>query len=282
MDRIQRALDLSRRQRLLAPGAGLSLAERPELLRQDGIEPQPDAEPVASPESHDEALSRLQLDPDYLARRRVVRPTDRGPVARAYRMLRAQVLQRVRARGLRSIGIVSAVAGEGKTLTAINLAMSLAAEPNQNVALVDLDFRHPSIAHTLGVTPERGLDGWLYDGSPLSSSMYQLEGVERLQLVPTLVPVAASSEALASARVRELMVRLRARHESQLLVVDQPPALLSDDVLTLSPLIDGYLLVITESKTLRDDVERVFELLGRDRLIGTVLNGSSDSEQRAY
>jgi Mrp family chromosome partitioning ATPase len=170
----------------------------------------------------------------------VILPTDRGPASRAYRMLRAQVLQRARARGLRSIGIVSAVAGEGKTLTAINLAMSLAAEPNQNVALVDLDFRHPSIARTLGVTPPRGLDDWLYDGASLASTMYRLEGVERLQLVPTLMPVAASSEALASDRIRDLIGGLRARHESQLLVVDQPPALLSDDVLTLAPLLDGY------------------------------------------
>jgi len=273
MDRIQRALDLSRRQRPLASSAGVSLAERPELLRPEGFEPA---------EIADEPIASLRFDRDHLARSRVILPTDRGPASRAYRMLRAQVLQRARSRGLRSIGIVSAVAGEGKTLTAINLAMSLAAEPNQNVALVDLDFRHPSIARTLGVTPPRGLDDWLYDGASLSTTLYQLEGLERLQLVPTLMPVAASSEALASDRVRDLIGGLRARHESQLLVVDQPPALLSDDVLTLAPLLDGYLLVITENKTLREDVERVFDLLGRERLIGTVLNGSSDSEQRAY
>ena len=68
----------------------------------------------------------------------------------------------------------------------------------------------------------------------------------------------------------------------RLLIVDLPPALLSDHVLTVSQLLDGFVLLVTEGMTLREDVERVFELLGRDRIVGTVLNRSSDSEQRAY
>ena len=70
--------------------------------------------------------------------------------------------------------------------------------------------------------------------------------------------------------------------EHQLVIVDLPPALLNDDVLTVTPLVDGFILVITEGKTRREDVERVVELVGRDRIVGTVLNDSRDSEQRAY
>jgi Mrp family chromosome partitioning ATPase len=277
MDRIQRALDLSRRQRSVPALGGLSLEERPELLREDA-----DVGPLPVAPIHEAPVARLVIDRRKLAARRVVLADDQGPASRAYRMLRAQVLQAVRGKGYRAIGIVSAVAGEGKTLTAINLAMSLAAEPNHDVTLVDLDLRKPSVARLLGVAPPKGIDAWIADGSPASDIVYGLEGVHRLELVPTLAPVSASSEALASERLRELLVRLRARHPSPVLILDQPPALLSDDVLTVAPQLDAYILVVTEHRTKREDVTRVFELLGRERLIGTVLNRSADSEQRAY
>jgi len=134
----------------------------------------------------------------------------------------------------------------------------------------------------LGVSPEQGLDTWLTGTTPPSSVRYELEGFPRLQIVPTLAPVAASSDTLAASRTRELFEDLSAQGGSALTIVDLPPALLSDDVLTVAPHIDGFLLVISERLTLRDDVERVFELLGRNRIVGTVLNASSASELRAY
>ena len=83
---------------------------------------------------------------------------DLQPAGHAYRMLRTQVLQRARTHGLTTLGVVSAVNGEGKTLTAVNLALSLAAEPNQTVLLLDLDLRRPAVARTLGLAVERGLE----------------------------------------------------------------------------------------------------------------------------
>ena len=197
-------------------------------------------------------------------------------------MLRAQILHRVRSSGLGAIGIVSSASGEGKTLTAVNLALSLAADPNHRVTLVDLDLRRPSVAATLGIAPPLGLDTWLTAEHPVADVVYALEGVARLSVVPTLSPLVAASEALAGNRTRDLIETLRSTESRRLLIADLPPALLSDHVLTLSPLLDGFVLVVTEGQTRRDDVERVFELLGRDRIIGTVLNRSSDSEQRAY
>ncbi|MFK9985549.1 P-loop NTPase, partial [Escherichia coli] len=91
--------------------------------------------------------------------------------------------------GLNTIGVVSAVNGEGKTLTAINLALSLAAEPNQTVMLVDLDLRRPAIARTLGIQPDSGLETWLGGNDPPKNVCYGLEGIERLYVLPTLSPV---------------------------------------------------------------------------------------------
>jgi len=227
-------------------------------------------------------LPRLAIDRARLRARKVVFPEDSTAAARAYRMLRAQLLQRARSTGLGAIGIVSSASGEGKTLTAVNLALSLAADPNHRVTLIDLDLRRPAVAQLLAVTPPSGLETWLNEEHPVSSVLYGLEGIERLSLVPTLAPVAAASETLAGSTIRDLIDTLRAMDGGRLLVVDLPPALLSDHVLTVSPLLDGLVLLVTEGKTLRDDVERVCELLGRDRIVGTVLNRSSDCEQRAY
>jgi len=228
------------------------------------------------------ALPRLAVDRAGMRARKVVFAEDSSAAARAYRMLRAQVLHRVRSSGLGAIGIVSSASGEGKTLTAVNLALSLAADPNHSVTLIDLDLRRPSVAATLGLKPPVGLDSWLTGEQPVASVLYGLEGFERLSVVPTVAPVVAASEALAGARTRDLIETLRSSESRRVLIADLPPALLSDHVLTLAQLLDGFVLVVTEGQTRRDDVERVFELLGRERIIGTVLNRSSDSEQRAY
>lgn len=273
MERIQRALELAHVRRAAeaeSPLAGHSSLEERAMLR------------AAAHAAESAELPRLAIDRAKLRARKVVFPEEATAAAHAYRMLRAQVLHRVRSSGLGAIGIVSSAGGEGKTLTAVNLALSLAADPNHGVTLVDLDLRRPSVAATLGLAAPLGLDTWLTGEHPVSRVLYGLEGIERLSVVPTLAPLVAASEALASTKARDLIETLRATEGRRVLIADLPPALLSDHVLTVSALLDGFVLVVTEGKTLRDDVERVFELLGRDRIIGTILNRSSDSEQRAY
>jgi Mrp family chromosome partitioning ATPase len=270
MDRIQRALDLSKGQREHASSPPEETrVERAALWREFALTPV-------------EFAARLPLNWPELRERRILSPDDTRPAAHAYRMLRTQVLQRARSHGLNAIGVVSAVSGEGKTVTAINLALSLAAEPNQTVVLMDLDLRHPSIAETLGLRAECGLESWFGGDDPTRNVCYALEGVERLYVFPTLKPVAASSETLAGLGTRRLINEFKDRDPPRLLIVDLPPVLLSDDALMVAPLLDAVVLVVNERLTRREDVSRVIELLGNTRIVGTVLNRSSESEQRAY
>lgn len=269
MDRIQRALDLSRAQRTPNPPPEDSRLERTTLYREFGIVPV-------------DFAARLPLDWQALRQRRVISPTDTQQAAHAYRMLRTQVMQRARANGMSTVGIVSAVNGEGKTLTAVNLALSLAAEPNQTVMLIDLDLRRPAIARILGLSPESGLESWFGGDDPTRKVCYALEGVERLFVLPTLSAVPGSSETLAGLGTRRLLNELKGHESGRLLIVDLPPVLLSDDALMVAPLLDAVVLVVNERHTRREDVARVIELLGNTRVIGTVLNRSSESENRAY
>jgi Mrp family chromosome partitioning ATPase len=226
----------------------------------------------------------MPVDRAALRERRVIFPDDSDPAAQAYRMLRTQVLRQCRLHKLRMIGVVSTVDGEGKTLTAANLAISVAAEPNQTVLLVDLDLRRPTLAQLLGLTVTEGLDSWFNDNgqADVANLFVRLEGVERLRVLPTLGSVAGSSEALAGPRTQELLTELKNRYTDRLVIVDLPPALLTDDVLTVAPLLDGVLVVVSEGRTLREDVTRMRELLGAVRVVGTVLNISSESEKRTY
>jgi Mrp family chromosome partitioning ATPase len=275
VDRIQRALDLAKLQR-----GSASPAEEPRAERVVGNRELFITAPVPAPEP---VVQRFAVNWSELSERRVLAPADTRPAAEAYRMLRTQVLQRARAHGLRTLGVVSPTHGEGKTLTAINLALSLSAEPNQTVVLLDLDLRRPSVARTLGLAIERGLESCL-GGEELGFKpvSYAIEGVERFQVLPTLTSLPSSSDVLASASTRRLLTELKDRDPDRLLILDLPPVLLSDDVLAVAPLLDGVVLVVMERHTKREDVVRVIELLGNTRVVGTVLNRSSEAEQRAY
>ncbi len=229
------------------------------------------------------AVARLQtLDREALRERRVILPGDADAAAHAYRMLRSQVLKQSRSHDLRLIGVASCVDGEGKTLTAANLALSIAAEPNQTVLLVDLDLRRPGVAQLLGLDVSEGLEAWFEGRASVSDLFVQLEGVPRLRVLPTFAPVAGSSEALAAGRTRDLVGELKTRYDDRLVIIDLPPVLLADDMLTLAPLLDGVLILVSEGRTRRDDITRITELLNGVRIMGTVLNISAESEQRRY
>jgi Mrp family chromosome partitioning ATPase len=197
-------------------------------------------------------------------------------------MLRTQVLQRVRQHSVRMLGVVSAIDGEGKTLTAVNLALGIAAESNQNVLLIDLDLRRPSVAPLLGMSVSQGLEAWFAGVASMGDICRGLEGIERLEVIPTLAPVRGSSEMLASRRAQDMLLDLKAAQREGLVIVDLPPMLLTDDFLTVAPVLDGVILVASEGITRREDVTRVREMLGPMRLVGTVLNRASESEKRAY
>jgi protein-tyrosine kinase len=284
VERIQRTLELAH------PPRGTSLPA-PAPLEPIAAANNGAAEPVR-PES-DSALGTgrqlvaararvVPLDREMLTERRVILPDATGAAAHAYRMLRGQLLRQARAHKLRVIGVVSAVDGEGKTLTAVNLAFSLAAEPNQTALLVDLDLCKPGVAQLLWLGAERGLDGWFGGEAALADLFIRFEGIERLRVLPTLRALPGSSDLLAEPRTHDLLTELRGRYADRLVIVDLPPVLLADDFLTVAPQLDGVLLVVSEGRTRRADALRMKEILGGARVLGTVLNRSAESERRAY
>jgi Mrp family chromosome partitioning ATPase len=214
---------------------------------------------------------------DVLESNRVINPAGSDPAASAFRMLRTQVLQRMDAQGYRSLAIFSPTDGDGKTTTAINLAVSLANDRHHTVLLVDFDFKRPTIAEKLGISTEFGVDDVLSSKASIEDCLCHPEGFDRLIVLPARGKLMHSSEILAGPRSRELVAELRARYPERIVVYDLPPVLSADDALAFAPLIECGLVVAAEARTRRTDLVRTIELLNKTPLVGTVLNRSADT-----
>jgi Mrp family chromosome partitioning ATPase len=192
-------------------------------------------------------------------------------------MLRTQVLRRLSSINANSLAVLSASNGEGKTLTAINLAVAVAADPAHTALLVDLDLRNPSIHRRLGMRPTVGIEDCLSKRRGVQEALVRIQGYDRLTVLPARGRVEQSSDLLLSARMVELMLELRSRYSNRILIFDLPPVLLADDALAFSRLVQAGLFVVAESKTEREQLARGLMLLDKLPIIGTVLNLSKES-----
>lgn len=224
---------------------------------------------------------RLPVAAEVLEKNRVVSSASDPAVTGAYKMLRTQVLQRMRANRWSTLAITSAGSGEGKSLTAVNLAISLAREVNHTVLLVDLDLRRPAIAKYFGYEPVFGLSDYLLDDVPLTEMLFT-PGIDRLVVLPGGKPLADSSDFLTAPKMVQLAHELKDRYARRTVIYDMPPLLSADDVLAFSPHVDAALLVVQEGKTRKDDLKRAMEMLKDMNVIGTALNNAVESGGAYY
>lgn len=268
MERIKQALDKARAERasegVATLGASNALSVAPQV--ESGFE---------------YSQTKIEsLDPQVL-KTNCVAYGDANKVGQtAYKMLRTQVMQRMTARGWNALAITSPAPEDGKTVTAINLAISLAREMHHTVLLVDMDLRNPSIHRYLGLEPARGIDDYLLHSVPMSEILVN-PGIDRLVVLPGRNAVDNSSEILASPAMGRLVQELKSRYPSRIVLFDLPPLLAADDALSFAPYVDAFLLVFRDGKTTKTEVEHSMEILKDAPIVGTVLNGS-DERLSAY
>lgn len=224
----------------------------------------------------------VQLDPVVRENQRILPPGAGGPHGAAYKMLRTQVLRRLDQLGVNTLGIMSPAAAAGKTLTAINLAIAIAADSARTVLLVDFDLRNPGIHRHFGHEPSVGIEECIEQHRVVREAMFKVEGYDRLTVVAARGRSEHSSELLASTRAAELVNEMRVRYANRIVIFDIPPVLQTDDALAFSRHLQAGLLVIGEGKTRRDDVTRTLALLRDVPFVGTVLNGSRERIDSYY
>ena len=199
-------------------------------------------------------------------------------VAEQFRALRGRIdaLERPD-RPLRTISLVSAQPGEGKTTASINLALVTALSLGRRVLLVDCDLRRPNVHRSFGLQPRRGLSEVLTGEATLDEAITQVEGANLDVLCVRDRPV-NPSELLTSEAMKKLIVDAAQRYDRVFL--DTPAALGLPDAKAICDQSDGMVIIVRADQTRQEDVQTVLEFLDRDRILGMVLNGTVSDQGR--
>jgi Mrp family chromosome partitioning ATPase len=213
----------------------------------------------------------VMLSRELLRRQRVIAGYDPCAFVDAYKILRTRVLQKMREQGWTTLAVTSPGAGCGKSLTAINLALSIALEVHQTVLLADANLRDPSVHRYLGIDPVVGLSDHLMDNVPIQKILINPKGISRFVVLPGKRPIFNSSELIASPKMARLVEELKNRYPSRFVVFDLPH-LATADALSFTPYVDAVVLVVEEGKTTQDELSEAIATLQDTPLVGLVLN----------
>ncbi|RDH81039.1 MAG: exopolysaccharide biosynthesis protein [endosymbiont of Galathealinum brachiosum] len=261
MERIKQALELARQERIKNGGRITGSIAKP-VTNQQSIEGQ------------DIKYTNTRTVPmpvNEFREKRII-TEQQNNISDAYRILRTQVLQRLNEKNWNTLAITSPGNGEGKSLTAINLAMSLAREIDNTVLLVDANLRSPKLDKYFDFHTDYGLSDYLLNDKPLDEMLVNPEGVSRFVVLPAGRAIANSSEMLSSPKMQRLVEEVKHRYPSRIVIFDLPPLLESSDTLAFIPNADTTLVVIEEGKTQETELKQAFEILQGNEVIGTVLN----------
>jgi Mrp family chromosome partitioning ATPase len=204
---------------------------------------------------------------------------DNTEAVAAYRILRTRLLHRSRSRQWVTIGITSAGGNDGKSLTALNLALSLARERTTQVALLDLDMRNPSICRYLGISPPTEVRDFFEQRASVQDVFFRI-GADKLLVASGLSATQAASELLGTQRFDDLVLYVKQHAANPIILIDLPPILRTDDALVLAPRVDAMLVVAAEGHTDRTGLNKTLEMLSEFNIAGIVLNKAIGSAQR--
>ena len=204
----------------------------------------------------------------------VLEPTSLA--AEQYRAVRLAIETFRHERGTRTVAITSPGRGDGRTITAINLAGALAQAPDAKVVLVEADLRHPGVARALGMHAGRGLSSYLLDASMPPDAVITHSPNVAFAVVTAGAASSMPYELLKSPRLAALLAALRERFDY--VVVDTPPALPYPDVGILRDMVDGFVVVVRANRTPREMLRDCTNVIGRQRGLGLIFN---DDERQA-
>jgi protein-tyrosine kinase len=204
-------------------------------------------------------------------------------ISQEFRVIKRPLLANAFGRGAdalpkgRMVMVTSAFPGEGKSFCAINLALSIAAERDTRVLLVDADVARPSVPRELGIQPSAGLMDWLIDGSPELERLVRPTNVERLSLLQAGRRHDHATELLASDSMACLLDLLATRYPDRIIIFDSPPLLITTESRVLASYMGQVVLVVEAGTTPRDAVKEALAAIGNPGMVGLVLNKSRDA-----
>jgi protein-tyrosine kinase len=219
-----------------------------------------------------ELAQGVELDLAHLQSHRIVAYDGTDLRSRSFDMLRTEVLQSMDVKGWKTLAITSPTPSCGKTLTAINLALSMARQPERRVFLVDLDLRKPNVAGCLGLTCGEGVVGVIERRTELDSAIIQARvGGSRLEVLPA-APASNSSDLIGSSAMKTLLENVTRHVQSGIAILDLPPLLTGHDVISILPQVDCVLLVAAVGTSKVSEIEECTKYLQGTDVIRFILN----------
>ena len=227
--------------------------------------------------------AEVALDVKHLESNRIVAFDDTDLRTKSFDILRTQVLQAMDQKNWKILGITSPSAGCGKTVTAVNLAFSIARQPERSALLVDLDLQKPQVASTLGIKCRTSLVDVLGGRTSLPQSVVRaFAGSYHIMVLPVEIPTLRSSAWIASRPMSEMLQEIRKLYESSLVILDLPPMLASDDVISLLPQLDCILLVAAVGKSTVAEITECNKHLQAAEVVRLVLNKVPEQASNYY
>lgn len=264
----------------VAPAAEVA-APKPEV---------PTPSPAPPPPVRPTVVSRqVELDLDALTAAGFVSPNaPRSQIADQYRVIKRPLIANAMGRGATPIAngnlimVTSAVAGEGKSFNALNLAMSIATELNNTVMLVDADVARPSILRMLGLPASRGLLDLLIDDKVELPQVLLRTNIDKLTLLPSGTPHPRATELLASDAMSTLISDIAMRYSDRIVIFDSPPLLLTTESRVLATHMGQIVVVVHAEKTLKKDVQHALATIEACPVKMLVLNQAKGAAGEGY
>jgi protein-tyrosine kinase len=195
-----------------------------------------------------------------------------SPISEEYRKLKSTIAASVQQDVFRNaIMVTSTVGGEGKSITSLNLAITLAQEFDHTVLLVDADLRKPSLQDYLGMKPGKGLSDYLNGASAISDLLIKTD-IGRLTLLPAGTPLRNPVELFSSQKMKEFVAEIKSRYPDRFIIIDTPPVLPFAETRSLGALVDGVVFVIREGRPTLENVGEAINSLDRKKMLGFVYN----------
>ena len=221
----------------------------------------------------DDHLTEFVLKDSLLRSNRIVAHDSADLCTKPYDMLRTQVLQAMDLKDWKILAVTSPTPQCGKTLTAINLALSMARQSERSVLLVDMDLQRPRIASALGLSGTEGVLGVLGGSVALREAIIQARiGSHSLMVLPAEAPTSNSSEWMSSRAMSTMIQQIKMDYQSRIVILDLPPILSGDDVIALLPQVDGVLLVAAVGTSTLAQIEECNKHLQSAGVVRLVLN----------
>ena len=279
-------LEQLRRAGAVIPEKGSAAQEPPPVVVAPSIAPSVAPSVAAASAS---VSRRVEIDLDALSSAGIVSPNaPRSQIADQFRVIKRPLIRNAMGRGASLVAngnlimVTSALAGEGKSFTAINLALSIATELDNTVMLVDAYVARPSVLRVLGLPPSPGLLDLVSDESLDMSRVLLRTNIDKLSILPSGLQQQRATEMLASDAMIRILKDMASRYPDRIIIFDSPPLLLTTEARVLATHMGQIVMVVRAEATLQSDVRHALSHIEACPVKMLVLNQARAASEGAY